>query len=226
LRTTKNFLTRSVLLAIVFVLQTNNGRSGGGLGGYASSTYPQGYSMVANLLNSGSNTVSEIFLNPPDYLTIFKPNPTGTGFNGSTFDPDAGGWTDPGLALNLGEGAFLFNPLPGNYTNTVVGWFPLRSTNVISTGYSICASAVPQSGGLQTILGFPVSNSDTQNTTIYRYVPATGGYKTYTYDVETLGGQWTSSASDGPEPSIGFGEAFWVYNPNGPKLWVRNIPLN
>ncbi len=183
--------------------------------------------MMANPLNHGSNTVSEIFAGPPDNLTIlFKWNESGVGYDSSTFDPDIRGWTDSPLVLNPGEGAFLFNPLTNNYTNTFVGWFPLNSTNLIPAGYSIRSSTVPQSGGLQTVLGFPVSSNDLQNTTIFRYVPATAGYNLYTYDVQDLGGQWTSSATNGPEPAPAVGESFWIFNPNGVKLWVRNFTIN
>ncbi len=195
-------------------------------GGYVNIVFVPGYTLMANPLLNGSDSVRNIFAGPPNYLTIFKRNALGTGYESSTFDPDAGGWTDPNLALKPGEGAFLYNPLPKNYTNTFVGGVQLNSTNTIPAGYSIRASILPQSGGLQTVLAFPVSTNDTLNTTIYRHVPGDAFYKSYTYDVEDLGGVWTSGAPDGPEPAPRVGESFWIYNPNGIKLWVRNFTIN
>lgn len=199
--------------------------------GYVNKVNVPGYQMIANPLNGTNNTVVNIFAGPPDYLTVFKRNALGTGYDSSTFDPDAGpggAWTAPGLTLAPGEGAFLFNPLVGNYTNTFVGEVTLDSTNTYAEGYSIRASVVPQSGGIQTVLLLPVSPSDPKNSTIFRFNAGGSGYKSYTYDTEDLGGTWTSSAIDGPEPSPGVGEAFWIANGtgNGTKQWIRHFTVN
>lgn len=192
--------------------------------GYVNYVNVPGYAMIANPLNSTNNTVVNIFANPPDYLTIAKRNAAGTGYDFSQYDPDAGpAWTDPALSLAPGEGAFLYNPLVGNYTNTFVGEVVLNSTNAIPTGFTIRGSVVPQSGGLETVLLLPVSPSDPKNVTIYRFNAGGSGYQTYTHDSEDNGGAWSPS-----EPAPNVGEGFWIANPadNGAKSWIRNFTVN
>ena len=199
--------------------------------GYVNYVNVPGYAMIANPLNSTNNTVQNIFASPPDYLTIFKRNAAGTGYDRASFDPDVPGWDNPTLTLAPGEGCFLYNPLVGNYTNTFIGEVVLNSTNPIPTGFAIRGSVVPQSGGLQTVLGLPLTPADPQNTVVYRLKPfpgsVGGGYGIYRYDTEDLGGTWTSSESP-VEPAPAVGEGFWINNPaaNGAKSWIRNFTVN
>ena len=180
--------------------------------GYVNYVNPPGYRMIANPLNSTNNDVSNIFANPPAGLTIFKRNAGGTGYDSATFDPDIPGWSGP-LTISPGEGAFLFNPDGGNYTNTFVGEVVLNSTNGVPAGYSIRSSVVPQSGGIQTVLGYPVGNGDT----IFRFNGS--GYNSSTFDPDVPG--WT----DG-EPTPNVGESFWIFNNGATKNWVRNFSVN
>ncbi len=191
--------------------------------GYVNKVNVPGFQMIANPLNGTNNTVVNIFASPPDYLTVFKRNAAGTGYDSSTYDPDVPGWTDPTLTLVPGQGAFLFNPLVGNYTNTFVGEVTLNSTNTYGEGFNIRASVVPQSGGVQTVLLLPVSPSDPKNTTIFRFNAGGSGYTSSTYDTEDLGGTWNPS-----EPSPGVGESFWIANGtgNGTKQWIRNFTVS
>jgi hypothetical protein len=217
---TKTLLLTAAISAVALtgaVAQSTNVYSAN-IVGYVNYVNPPGYRMIANPLNSTNNSVANIFANPPDYLSVFKRNAAGTGFDGATYDPDIPGWSNPTLTLSPGEGGFIFVPGAVNYTNTFVGEVVLNSTNGVPSGYSIRGSVVPQSGGIQTVLSFPVSLSDTNSTTIFRYNGTS--YNASTWDpIDTFG--WTAG-----EPSINVGEGFWIFNANAPKSWVRNFTVN
>ena len=185
--------------------------------GYVNYINAPGYRLIANPLNSTNNTVANIFASPPDYLSVFKRDATGTGFISSQYDPDIPGWSNPSLALAPGEGAFIYNPLGGNYTNTYVGEVVLDSTNNIAAGYQIRGSVVPQAGGLETTLLYPVASTN-GNTIVYRYNGSS--YTTYTYDID--GPNWSSPNF---EPSINVGEGFWINNGAGAKQWIRHFSV-
>lgn len=182
--------------------------------GYVNLISPSGYKMISNPLQTTNNDVSFLFKNPQNQTTIYKRNATGTGYDQSIYDTDIPGWTDP-MTLNPGEGAFILIPGPLNYTNTFIGEVQLNSTNPIPTGFSIRASALAQGGGLQSVLGIPVSGLT--NATIYRYNPGSG----YAQSILDPDVGWTPSE---PTPSVG--ESFWILNPNSPTNWIRNFSVS
>lgn len=187
--------------------------------GYVNYANPSGYRIIANPLNSTNNDVSNLFASPPVNLTIYKRNLAGNGYDSSTYDPDNGGngWSAP-LTLNPGEAAFIQNPLGTDYTNTFVGEVKLNSTNSIPNGYSMKASAVPQSGGLVSVLGYPAGSSDMS---VFFFTGS--GYNTYNYSLDFGGNGWDNG---GTEPVPAVGQGFWIQNTGSATNWVRNFTVN
>ena len=93
---------------------------------------------------------------------------------------------------------------------TFVGNVPQGSlSQSIPAGFSLQSSQVPQSGALDTVLGYPVADGDI----IYRY--AAGNYVISTWSF----GSWDTV----PTPNVG--EGFWV-NTSVAKNWTRNFSVN
>jgi hypothetical protein len=176
--------------------------------GYVTVTNPPGYRLMANPLNTTNNDVSKLIAAPPTGTTIYKRS--GNGYLSSTYDPDFGGWGDL-LQLNPGEGYFVQNP-GAAFVNTYVGEVVLDSTNSVPSGYSIRSSVIPQTGPIQTALGYTPGQGDT----IYFFTGS--GYTAYGFDPD-FGGWY-----DG-EPSPAVGQGFWIYNNGAPKSWIRHFSV-
>jgi hypothetical protein len=167
---------------------------------------PAGFSLVANVLNTGDNTVSEVLTNGAiDGMALYKLDPTNLTFIVNAFQ--GGAWSDPTQTLAPGEGAFLFSPRAA--TLTLVGEITEGSyTNTLPAGLSLVGSILPLGGQLDTDLSFPAAEGDI----IYRFDNATGDYKVYTYDL----GSWTAP------PSLAIGESFFVWKTTATN-WVQTI---
>jgi hypothetical protein len=180
--------------------------------GYVNVEIPEGFSMIANPLDTSANTVPELFSNV-----------TANGFTVYKFDSGAGqyivnsllfgSWTDASMTLNPGEGAFVLNPAgAGAVTVTFVGEVRQGDlSHAIPAGFSIQSSEVPQSGQLDTELGFPVDNG----TTVYRFNNGSGQYDISSY----LFGSWNTP----PVPNVG--ESFFVNAPAA-ATWSRSFSVN
>lgn len=168
------------------------------------------FDIAANPLNNGNNDVSVVFANGAAYpnLTIYKRNATGTGYDLSMYDEDAGGWTQP-LALAPGDAFWVATPAGQAFATTFVGEVIQNSTNNIPVGFSMKASMFPQAGNLQTELGLPGAPNDT----IY-FWNGSSGYDVSMYD-EDAGG-WTVP------PIVKVAQGFWYYNAGAAKDWVKN----
>jgi len=175
--------------------------------GYVNQTIPAGFSMIADqLAASPTNTLAVILPTPPENTTVYKFKTTG-GYLSSQFVD--GEWSNPGLTLNPGEGAFIFAQTA--FTNTFVGQLNLNSSTAVNQGFNIYSSAIPQAGKLQTDLGFVPSENDS----IYQY-KSTGGYNS----AQFVDGEWTV------EPTIKVGEAFWVSSGTASHAaWSRNFSV-
>lgn len=168
---------------------------------------PPGYRLICNPLLSTNNDVSNLFTNPPWGLTFCKRNSAGTGYDRTTYDPDVPGWTEP-LTLAPGEGAFIYNPLAQNYTNTFYGEAFFCSTNSIPPGFSIRSRISP---------AYLTNSANAQPITIcfFTQTGSNYGYRCTTYDLDC--GCWNNG-----EPNPGVGESYWIVNPaaNGAKSWI------
>lgn len=165
--------------------------------GFFRKTVPAGDSMVANQFDSRDNRLSSLFPSAPAGTTILKWDAGRQIWMSSTFD--FGAWSSPNMSLGPGEGAVF--RLAGPTTFVFVGHvWPAFSVPIgLSQNWQIAASAVPQ-GGAFSVLQFPLLAADGQ-------VSRMTGNGTYTYFTSN-GTYWSPN-----EPSVGLGEAFWVYKP-------------
>jgi hypothetical protein len=177
--------------------------------GYHKTTIPPGFSMIANQVDSTNNTVGALFPNPPEGTTIYKFNPATGSYIINPFD--FGQWANPNQTLNPGEGAFILNPsLTTSFTNIFAGEVTTgTTTNALPSGFSVVSSVVPQSGALDSALGFPAVDGDV----VYLFNSTTKTYQIFPYDFGTFGGT-------PPVPKVG--ESFFVLK-NGPASWVRTF---
>jgi hypothetical protein len=171
--------------------------------GYVNVDAPAGFSMIANPLNNGGNTLDEVLPSVPIGTSIFKFNSTAGSYDSSV---NFGTWS-PSMTLNPGEGAFI--SLGAATTLTFVGEVPQGDlSNPVPAGFSIRSSQVPQSGNLDTDLGFPAAIGDT----IYFF----------------RGGTYVSSVYFGtfsPAAVPAVGEAFFVQKVAAAD-WNRSFSVN
>jgi hypothetical protein len=176
--------------------------------GYINVPVPSGFSMIANQLDSGNNTVGSLMPSVPEGTTIFKFVPSTGAYAANIFEFEE--WGDPAMTLNLGEGAFIFNP-EAPFNALFVGEV---SQGALSTplvaGFQIVASQVPQAGALDTVLGFVPEENDT----VYRFDNATGAYTAATYEF----GEWVA-------PELRVGEAFFLDKQGSATAWTRNFSV-
>jgi hypothetical protein len=191
--------------------------------GYVNLAIPQGFSMVANPLDTGAanlNTVSNLFLNAPGFTSFYK-------WNGTSFDDVSllfGNWlgSAPGMTLAPGEGVFI--NAPGGFTNTFVGEVKVSPntstdmTNSFPAGFSIRSSLVPQDG---TAGDLGLTTNIPPFSTVYKYDNASGGYKGFSY----LFGNWLNDLGTPEVPSFKVGESFWI-NAASAGEWRRVFTVN
>lgn len=182
--------------------------------GFIKRRIPTGYTMLGNQLNAGDHRIAALWPNPPSGLLLYKYDPGRKQYRINS--ASSAGWLDPQMSLAPGEGAIAYNPgaaLTLTFTGEVWPGFGL----FLPRGNSIVCSPVPQAGPVSTRLGLPFGQS---GDAIYRLMGPQLTYRTYT----STGGSWTP----GPEPSMGFGEAFWVKKlsmvaANENNLWSRSF---
>lgn len=181
--------------------------------GYVNLAIPPGFSMIANPLNAADNTIGALFdpakTGLPDGTTIYKFNSSTGQYSVNVLD--FGAWANPSDTLNPGEGAFIRNVGPAT-TITFVGEVMQGTlTQSLPQGFSIQASQVPQSGQLDTDLGFPAVDGDT----VFMFVNSTGQYSVHAFDF----GAWNVP----PVPAVG--ESFFVQK-IAAATWTRNFSVN
>jgi len=191
--------------------------------GYINKQIPQGYSMIANQLNSSpDNRVSTLFPAPPNNTAIYRFN--GAGYDSITY-AEGLGWDDGSgtfnatMALNPGEGVFIF--APSAFTQTFVGEVALTSTVNVRPGFQVISSALPQSlpiaGAPPAGLGFPIAAGDT----VYQFNGA--GYDTSEALDDGAGGVFWNPAP--PVPDIGESFFFSGAQAAGNRSWTRNFSV-
>jgi hypothetical protein len=188
--------------------------------GYINLSIPPRLSLVANQLDaSPNNTLPNVFGTPAGILSISKFNPTAGSFATSVHDPDAGGWSDPNMTLEPGEGAFADNdPNNGGPLNvTLVGQVRLNSSLQFNNGLAIISSVIPQAGPVTPDLQFPAPPGQF---TISKFNRTTGGFDAFVFDPDA--GGWNPSV-----PSLAIGEAVFVDKPADTPVfsWARNFTV-
>jgi hypothetical protein len=179
--------------------------------GYINVAVPTGFSLIANQLNHGNNTLGAVLPTAPDGTTVYKF--TGTGYEISTFDELDAAWSNPNITMAPGEGAFIRNSGAAAFTLTFVGEVPQGNlSNTLPQGFSIRSSQVPQAGRVTTDLGLPANDGDT----IYQF--RSGGFVINSFD--ELDNAW------GPaEPNVAVGESFFLRRAAAGN-WARNFNVN
>lgn len=179
--------------------------------GFVNVTLPTGFSLVANPLESATNTVASLFPNTlPNNCAVFKfDNSTGS-FVSSTFF--FGAWSNPNLTLVPGEGFFFRNP-GAALTNTFVGNVKQGTlATALSAGFTLVGSQVPQAGLVTTDLGLPIANTES----VFRFDNTGNTYVGSTF----FFGSWS-----GGEPNIGVAEGFFVKK-SAAASWTRTFSVN
>lgn len=173
-----------------------------------------GFSMLANQISSGGNSIAEILPDPPDGTQVYKYDPDTGSFRTFIYDILDGAWLPNGdETLNPGEGAFVrFGNNPGNIClagEVLEGDLEIE----LPAGFSIVSSPVAQAG-TPADLGLPAEDGDQ----LYLFNPQTQQYEVYIYDV--LDGNWLPQP-----PAIGVGQSFWIRK-NTATTWTREFSAN
>jgi hypothetical protein len=191
--------------------------------GYVNVVLKKGFTIVANPLNATDNRLSKILPSTlPSGTVVFRYDSVAKGFApAANFAPDDNGvmaW-DNDYEMKPGEGFFIKNPTQADITVTFVGEV-MQSTagplaNSLVAGFNLKGSMVPQSGDLNTVLGYPAENGDT----VFRFV--NGAYlPAYNYAPDDNGVlNWDTV----PTPTVG--EGFWIKSKTA-KTWNRTFTVN
>ena len=196
--------------------------------GYINLDVAPGFNLLANQLNNGDNTVSDLFAGHDMFMSVYKHDATTGAYTINNYEPPSAPgagdefWDDPDMTLSPGEGFWLRNLDASGFTLTLVGEVPQGMLEVgIEPGYNLVASPVPQAGLLQTDLGLPVQDFDS----VLRHsptVPSPGLGDTGTYtSYETDDAGWLTE-----EPMVEVGEGIWFRNLNDAKTWTRDFNVN
>jgi len=173
----------------------------------------EGFSLIANQLDTFDNTVTNLFKSPPDLTEVYKYNPgTGT-YRYMLFG--GGEWFSSHLetTLNPGEGMWLRTPVA--FTHRFLGNVPLNRCVPITVGWNLVSCPLPRAGRPEGEapggLGFPIGDADY----IFRWNCSRDRFAYRVY----AGGDWFGGT---PEvPILNIGEAFWIYKEpeNGAAQW-------
>ncbi len=184
--------------------------------GYVNTPIPNGWSIICNPLNaSGGNTIANVMPNPPVGVNVFKFVNSSGAYQVSAYDAEFLEWSYPGLVVDPGIGLFVQNG-GTNFTWTFVGEVPTGTQTIqIGHGFNLVSSVIPKTGKLQTDLGYDPSHGVGLSDNVYKYINATGGYQTYSYDGEFE--EWSV------EPTIEVGVGFWLLR-GGPAIpWTQTF---
>jgi len=195
--------------------------------GYVNVPVPVGYSLIANPLNAGNNTVSNVFNSA--VASGAAVGSTVYTWNGTSLTPNQNDqfdttWQNPSLVLAPGTGFFFYNP-NAPFTNTFVGEVNQGAlSKSIPTGYSVHSSLVPLSGFLQTDLG--ITNA-VPGDTVYLWT----GTSLAPCVKDQFDGTWQPlnppfSSDPNKGPVINIGQGFFYQNASGAAIsWSRNFTV-
>jgi hypothetical protein len=196
---TKTLLLAAAMLAVGLATSSAQSVYSQNVVGYINQVIPPGFSMIANQLDTGTNTLGNLLPNVPQGTIVYKFTSAG-GYTGDNFF--GGVWGDPTVTLNPGEGAFIYNPGSSPITNAFVGTVFQGTNNVtVPAGFSMQGYPVPVVGGISANFSYPAVNGD------ILYLWSGGTFVGYNY----FGGGWTLNGSP-QEPIINVGQAFFIYH--------------
>jgi hypothetical protein len=163
------------------------------------------FSLIANQLDHGSNTLDEIMPSVPDGCILYKFNNVTTNWVQAYFNGSLGAWSPPGISLNPGEGAFFQSPT--NFTLTFTGTLPVPVLPVAIPGDAchLLSLQTDDIGNYLNIIGAPPNDG----ATIFEW--SGSDYISYSY----FAGTWIPGDPNGP--AVGIGQAVWI-SPSGSSL--------
>lgn len=188
------------------------------------------YSLICNPVDSGSNTIKNLFAATPplggSQILLWS----GSGYNTYTYSALLGGhWKNngtnaDGTLIPTGQGFFIQIAGSSPYTNTFVGQVtPVTSvvaTNTVSSGFQLVSSSVPYNDF--------VTNTATINLTgvvggtqVLLWNNNSQAFDTYTWSA-LLGGHWKISGTNNT-PFLGVGQGFF-FDAAGSYNWVQTGP--
>jgi len=195
--------------------------------GYVNTTLSTGFNMISNPLDAGTgnNTVGKLLSNIqggiPGGLKAYTFNTTTGVFNTpatyvgapvNAFSPAA----SRDIVVDPGNGMFVYNP-GAPVVCTFVGQVAQGDlVNPLPQGFSIKANQVPQAGKPDSF-GLVGTAGDK----IYKFNNATGVYNTPSTYVGAPVNTWSPAT-----PSIGVGEAFFMYRATSAGTWNRSFSVN
>ena len=199
--------------------------------GFVNVTIPAGaFQIVSNPLNQPNNTLAAILPNAPIGTKVYKFNSGTQTFTIYTMrdgSPNPNFWTGTLVStatFNPGEGFFVQNPSGSPITLTFVGEVAQGSALTINVpaGFSLIAPHVPQSGRLETDLGFVAQNGDKG------YFYRGGIYLIATRRDDVTGWTGVSGVVDvtSHQPIPAVAEGFFFQNNHSATTWVRNFSAN
>jgi len=175
---------------------------------------PTGYSLIANHLNRGSNTVADVLPVVPDGVVFTKWNNTTRSYDPSnTFRALMGSWSLPMQTLSPGEGASLQNAGPP-FTLTLEGTphLPVLPVGLTNRDPLLVSRQIAGIGSFEQITG----RRPGDGTVVYRYRDGTH-WEPYVY--------WSDSGWTPQPPLIPVGEAVFVLCEVCPSLAPRSVEL-
>jgi len=183
--------------------------------GYTTVTVTNAYVLLANQLDDGAgNAVTNHIPTATQGTQVFKYNPLTGGYATLTRLPTS--WSGATtMTMAPGEGVFFKKATSvGSQTLTFVGEVMQGELhNPVTLGYDIYSAMVPQVGGISTVHGYPAQQGDQ----VFRFLPASGGYQTFTRGPTT----WLGAG----EPVLQVNEAVWI-KAAAAKDWVRTFTVN
>jgi len=200
--------------------------------GYVNVTLGNGDTLIANPLDAGDNSVSNLFTTAfapvagnNNGLTVFTWN--GSFFVGNSYDQFGGNFNNPAQLIPPGSGAFVFNGTGAPVTNTFVGNVKQGLlTNALPAGDSLLGSQVPI-GTNVVALGLTASQADT----IFMW---NGSFFVSIHN-DDFGGGWIDpndsfvgpvDAANGPVLHVGQGLFYFNSGNNMPTpSWVINYSV-
>lgn len=189
--------------------------------GYVNVTVPAGkFALLANPLKLATNSIPAVLPDAPANTQVFVYN-AATGNYVSATKRSSGSWTGDGAAatLNPGQGFWVKNAGTADLTITFVGEVMQGDATTLKVdyvaGFNLLGSMVPQTGKLETDLGFKASANDQ----VFVFDAATANYTTFT---KRASGAWTGGTG---EPSIPVANGFF-YKAGAAGSWTRTFSVN
>jgi hypothetical protein len=185
--------------------------------GYVNVTVPAGkFALLANPLNQPTNSIPAVLPDVPVNTVVYVFDAATGQFAAAT--KRATSWTGTGAAATIapGQGFFVKNAGAADLNITFVGEVMQGTDMKVNyvAGFNLLGSLVPQTGKLETDLGFKAAVNDV----VYVFDPATQGYATSTKRATA----WTGG---GGEPTIPVANGFF-YKAGAAGSWTRSFSVN